>query len=239
MPIERLQKIIAASGVTSRRKAELLITGGRVKVNGKVVDKLGTKADGERDAITVDGKRIGPRPAPVYLMLNKPEKTISMMEDPQGRRTLADFLLPMKGRVFPVGRLDYDADGMVIITNDGEFARKIMHPRSRIKKYYRVKVRGIPDLASIKKLRKGVNLEDGPTAPANVRLVQKMEKNAWLEIAIHEGRNRQVKRMCDAVGHQVMKLTRFRIGDLLMGELNAGEYRKLSPAEVRDLVTAK
>ncbi|MFC1888885.1 pseudouridine synthase [Thermodesulfobacteriota bacterium] len=239
MPIERLHKIIAASGVTSRRKAELLISDGRVRVNGKVVDRLGSKADPERDAITVDGKRIGPRPAPLYIMLNKPEKTISMMEDPRERRTLADFLLPVKGRVFPVGRLDYDAEGMVLITNDGEFARKIMHPRSRVKKYYRVKVRGIPAAAAIKKLRRGVELEDGPTAPANVRLVQRMEKNAWLEIAIHEGRNRQVKRMCEAVGHPVMKLIRFRIGDLVMGELNPGEYRKLSPAEVRGLVNGR
>jgi 23S rRNA pseudouridine2605 synthase len=231
----RLQKLIADAGVASRREAERLIEAGEVTVNGKLVRELGSKADPEHDHVKVRG-RLVPRPAPkVYLALHKPPGTVTTMRDPEGRPTVGDLIAGVRPRVYPVGRLDWDAEGLLLLTNDGDLAAVLAHPRSGVPKTYQVKVKGMPDRAALSRLAAGPRLEDGPTRPAVVRFLRPAEQNAWIEITIREGRNRQVRRMCDAVGHTALKIRRVRFGPIDLGDLRRGTHRPLSAAEVRRL----
>lgn len=231
MTEERLQKILARAGIASRRKAEELILHGHVTVNGRVVTELGTKSDPERDHIKVDGKSIRLQPL-VYLVLNKPKGHVTTLADPEGRPTVADLLRGVKVRVYPVGRLDYDAEGLLLCTNDGELAHRLMHPRYEVPKIYQVKVKGVMEEKAFTKLRRGIVLEEGRTAPARIKPLHKTEANSWIELTIREGWNRQIKRMCERVGHPVLKLQRIRYGPLELGDLPLGQHRMLTPREV-------
>lgn len=231
----RLQKVIANSGLASRRKAEELIIQGRVTVNGQVVRELGTKVDPRKDHVKVDGKHLKPAPPQTFVMLNKPKHVVSTMSDPVGRPTIADLLRGVRVRVFPVGRLDFDGEGLVLLTNDGELAHRLLHPRFHVPKTYLVKVRGMLDDEDLRALERGVELEDGWTAPAVVKKVGKATENSWLEITIYEGRTHQVKRMLDAVGHPVLRLKRTRFGPLALGDLPVGQYRYLTDREANAL----
>ncbi|MBI5196719.1 MAG: rRNA pseudouridine synthase [Nitrospirae bacterium] len=228
---ERLQKILSKSGIASRRNAEEMILEGRVKVNGRIA-VLGTKADFEKDHIKVDGKLIRRFEPKVYIVFNKPEKCITSLYDPEGRPTVKDFLKGVKVKVYPVGRLDYDSEGLLLLTNDGELANAVLHPKGEIPKTYLVKVEGILDDEDIRKLEKGVKLKDGLTAPAKIRKIRKAEVNSWLEITIHEGRNRQVRRMFEKIGHEILKLRRIRINGIELEKLPSGCYRHLTDEEV-------
>ncbi|MBI5682962.1 MAG: rRNA pseudouridine synthase [Deltaproteobacteria bacterium] len=242
---ERLQKIIAQAGIASRRAAEQMILEGRVLVNNRTAAELGTKADPEKDIIKVDGKRILFDTQKVYILLNKPKGCISTAFDPQQRETVVDLIktgargkgqgAKIKARVFPVGRLDFDAEGAILLTNDGELTNKLIHPRYKIPKKYLVKVSDAPDEKDIEKLRKGVHLEDGRTLPADVKFVKKTETNSWLEITVYEGRNRLIKRMCFAIGHSVLKLKRIEFAGIKLGNLKPAEYRLLTKREVEGL----
>jgi 23S rRNA pseudouridine2605 synthase len=231
----RLQKMIASSGLSSRRKAETLITAGRVTVNGKVVTELGTKVDPERDHVKVDGKHLEGAQPFVYLMLNKPKNVMSTLDDPGGRDTVKDFLHGVSVRVFPVGRLDFDSEGLMLLTNNGELAQALLHPRYHVPKTYLIKVKRVLTDDEIAQLQQGVQLEDGMTSPAVVKKVKKAEQNSWLEITIREGRKHQVKRMLEAVGHPVIKLMRIRMGPLSLGDLAPGEFRFLTDREANAL----
>jgi 23S rRNA pseudouridine2605 synthase len=233
--LERLQKIISAAGVASRRAAEDIILEGRVRVNGKVVSELGSMADPGKDHIKVDGKLINPQQPQTYIMLYKPAGYITTMSDPEKRPTVQDFLKGVRTRVYPVGRLDYNTEGMLLLTNDGDFAHLITHPSHELPKTYLVKVKGQLDDATLEKLAKGIYLDDGKTAPARVRKVRREEANSWIEIAIYEGRKRQVRRMMDRVGHSVIRLKRIKIGPISLGDLPMGTYRHLTPDEVKML----
>ena len=215
-----------------------MILEGRVKVNGVVVTELGSSADPGRDRIEVDGRPIPRRERKVYYILNKPTGYVTTMHDPQGRPTVAELTKEVRERIFPVGRLDYDTSGLIVITNDGELANALAHPRRKVDKRYHVKVKGVPEGKAIERLAKGVILEDGITAPARVRILKIHKNNAWLEIIIHEGRKRQVRRMCEAVGHRVLKLKRVGIGPITLGDLKPGEMRKLTEGEVMALKKA-
>src|SRR3954451_16737536 len=233
--MERLQKVIARAGIASRRKSEELIKEGRVKVNGKVVTELGLKVS-PSDKVEVDEIQIE-KEEPVYFLLYKPRGVISSVSDEKGRKVVTDFFQHFKERIFPVGRLDYDTSGLLVLTNDGEFANLLMHPKSEIDKVYVAKVKGIPSKENLRKLEKGIRLEDGKTAPAKVKLLSADNKKqtAIVEIAIHEGRNRQVRRMFEAIGNEVLKLKRERYGFLTLNGLKAGEARELTPHEVKML----
>jgi 23S rRNA pseudouridine2605 synthase len=233
--MERLQKVIARAGIASRRKAEELITGGRVKVNGQIVTELGTKVSSS-DKVEVNEIPIE-RETPVYFLLYKPRGVISSVHDDKGRKVVTDFIPHLVERLYPVGRLDYDTSGLVIMTNYGEFANILMHPSGEIEKVYVAKTKGIPSKENLRKLEKGIMLEDGKTAPAKVKMLSmdKKKQTAIIEIAIHEGRNRQVRRMFEAIGHEVLKLKRERYGFLTLGGLKAGDARELTPHEVKQL----
>jgi len=232
---ERLQKILSAAGISSRRAAEDIILEGRVRVNGKVVTELGAKADPDKDHVKVDGKLINPKQPKAYIMLNKPVGFVTTMSDPEGRPIVADLLKGIKVRVYPVGRLDYDTEGLLLLTNDGDFAHLVTHPRHELPKTYLVKVKGFLEDRNVENLEQGVFLKDGRTAPARVRKLRKEESNSWVEITIHEGRKRQVRRMIDFTGHSVIKLKRTKVGSLNLGELPVGAYRYLTPDEVKGL----
>jgi cytidylate kinase len=237
--MERLQKVLAHAGVASRRRAEELILAGRVQVNGQVVTELGMKVDAERDAIAVDGGAIRPPAARTYILLHKPRGVLSTTDDPRGRPTILD-LVETRARVYPVGRLDKDSEGLILLTDDGALAHQLTHPRYEHEREYRVLVRGRPDSVALRRLREGVELEDGMTWPAVVRPEVAEagggEENAtWLRMVIHEGRKRQVRRMCQAVGHPVQRLIRVRMGSLELGELPSGVWRYLVDEEIRAL----
>jgi 23S rRNA pseudouridine2605 synthase len=235
--MERLQKILARAGVASRREAERWIVGGRVAVNGTVVRKLGTQADPRKDSIKVDGKRLKVASEPVYYAFHKPIATITTVNDPEHRPDLKPYIdrLGEKARLFPVGRLDYNSTGLLLLTNDGELAQRLMHPRYGVNKVYHVKLSSCPTEKDFALLRKGIRLEDGITAPARARVLEKLKKNAWVEIEIHEGRNRQVRRMFEALGYFVEKLIRVRVGPVGLGMLPPGGIRPLSEVEIRTL----
>jgi 23S rRNA pseudouridine2605 synthase len=235
---ERLQKLISQAGLASRRAAEALILAGRVTVNGVVVTELGSKADPAVDTITLDGKPFKPVSSHIHILLNKPAGFMTTLDDPEGRRLVTDLLPEIKERVYPVGRLDYNTEGLLLLTNDGEWANKLMHPRHEIDKEYHVRIRGKVHQSQIDQLESGVMLDDRPTAPATVRLIKDGEHNDWLSITIHEGRNRQVRRMCEAVSLSVVRLKRVRYGMLELGALKPGLYRNLTESEVRDLLVA-
>lgn len=238
MAVERLQKIIAAAGVASRRKAEELIRSGRVRVNGQTVTELGVKADAEHDHIRVDGKLLVHRPHPVYLLLNKPKGIVTTLSDPQGRPTIISLLSGVKTRVYPVGRLDYASEGLLLLTNDGGLAEKLMKAASEFPKTYLVKVSGKPTDEAIARLRSGVSIIAPPgrrvkTAPTKIRLL-KDAPNPWYEITLIEGRNRQIRRMFEQVGHHVEKIRRVRYGPLQL-DVPPGHFRRLSREEVTRL----
>lgn len=232
--VERLQKILANAGVASRRKCEELIKEGKVAVNDVIVRELGAKADPERDVITVNGKPIK-REQKLYLIFHKPKGVITTMSDPQGRTTVRDYLKGIKERVYPVGRLDYDTEGLLLLTNDGELANKLTHPKHHVPKTYLATVEKVPHGNDLEKLKRGIRLEDGMTAPAEVEYhdVDADGKQATISITIHEGRNRQVRRMFEAIGHPVIRLKRVSFGGIHLGGLQRGKYRKLTPEEVQ------
>lgn len=229
---ERLQKVLARAGIGSRRACEVLIAAGRVTVNGSPA-RLGQRIDPEQDLVEVDGVHIGVRPGLVYYLLNKPAGVVSTVSDTHGRQTVVD-LVPPEPRVFPVGRLDADTEGLLILTNDGELAHRLTHPSFGVEKEYLAKVQGHPSRGAIRRLREGIELDDGPTAPAEASLVAP----DLVRIVIHEGRNRQVRRMCEAIGHPVVRLVRQRIGPLRDRKLAPGSWRALTQDEVRALERA-
>jgi 23S rRNA pseudouridine2605 synthase len=234
---ERLQKVLARAGLGSRRACEELIDDGRVEVNGEVAT-LGRRIDPEHDRVTVDGVTIPVRPGLVYYLLNKPAKVVTTASDPEGRPTVMD-LVPSEPRVFPVGRLDWDTEGVLLLTNDGDLAHGLTHPSRGVPKTYLAEVTGgIPGRAALRRLREGVDLDDGRTAPARVRVAQTTPTGAAVEIVIHEGRNRQVRRMCEAVGHPVRRLVRTRFGPLQDRRLAPAEWRPLTSDEIQALYAA-
>ncbi len=228
----RLQKVLSQAGIASRRVAEDLIEQGRVSVNG-VIAQLGARVDTESDVVEVDGVHIGVKKGLVYYLVNKPAGVISTVRDTHGRPTVTE-LVPEDPPVVPVGRLDAETEGLLLLTNDGDLTFRLTHPRFGVEKEYLVSVRGRPSRSAVRELRDGVELDDGMTAPAKVAMVDE----STLKITIHEGRNRQVRRMCAAVGHEVVRLVRFRIGPLVDPHLKPGEYRDLTQAEVRELERA-
>lgn len=227
---ERLQKVLAVRGWGSRRVCEDMIAAGRVTVNGEVA-VLGRRVDVEADAVEVDGVPIGTKPGLVYYLLNKPEGVVTTAHDPQGRPTVVQ-IVPEEPRVYPVGRLDVATEGLLLLTNDGDLAHRLAHPSHGVEKEYLAEVSGSPGTGAVRRLRDGVELDDGMTAPAKVS----QPSPGVLRITIHEGRNRQVRRMCEAVGHPVQRLVRVRIGPLRDAQLAPGEWRELTQAEVRSLV---
>ena len=204
-------------------------------VNGKTVTELGTKVDPTRDHVKVDGKHLSAAQPFVYLMLNKPKNVVSTLDDPGGRTTVKDYLRGVSVRVFPVGRLDFDSEGLMLLTNHGDLAQAMLHPRYHVPKTYLIKVKGVLTDEDIRNLERGVKLDDGMTGPAQVKKVRKVEANSWLEITIREGRKHQVKRMLESVGHPVIKLLRIRMGSLALGDLQPGEFRFLTDREANAL----
>lgn len=235
----RLQKLLAAAGVASRRDAEKLITDGRVTLNGQTVTQLGTKADPDVDTVCVDGQPIDLHPKKVYILLNKPRGYTSTREDPHAPKVVIDLVRDVNTHVYPVGRLDVDTEGLLILTNDGDFAMKITHPKHKIPKTYRAEVRGLVAQEILSILSRGIMLEDGFTAPAKTHLVgmNTARQASTVDITITEGRKRQVRRMFETVGHPVVRLTRTKIGNLTLGKLKPGEWRFLTPEEVQGLVS--
>lgn len=238
--MERLQKILAHAGLASRREAEQWIREGRVSVNGAVVRTLGIRADPDRDKIKVNGKLIPQPSLPRYFLLHKPAGLIISMHDPQGRAHLGEWLEPSRkhGRLFPVGRLDTNSSGLLLLTNDGELAQRLTHPRYGISRGYWVKISGCPSRAELDRLRQGIRLEDGMATPSHVRILKLLKKKAWLEIELREGRYREVRRLFKALGYFVEKLVRTRFGPIGLGSLGPGETRPLFPKEIAALKKA-
>jgi 23S rRNA pseudouridine2605 synthase len=242
MSEERLQKIISTAGVASRRAAEELITQGRVEINGEVVRTLGTKADPERDEIKVDGRRIKEQKRKRYILLYKPRGYVTTRSDPQGRPTVMDLLKGVKEYVYPVGRLDYDSEGLLLLTNDGDLAARLMHPSHEVEKVYEARVRGVPAPEDLERLAKGVVIDGRRTAPAKIRLAERPPKvtasgaeQTFVEVVLHEGRQRQVRRMFESIGHPVARLRRVRIGPIVDDDIPIGHWRELDPQEVARL----
>jgi 23S rRNA pseudouridine2605 synthase len=251
VPAERLQKIIAAAGIASRRKAEELITQGRVAVNGQIVSELGSKADPERDHIKIDGKLLRGPQRNIYLLLNKPKGYVTTVSDPEGRPTVMDLVKNVGQRIYPVGRLDYASEGLLLLTNDGELANHLTRAASHVPKTYMVKVSGQPTEQEIQKLRRGIRISGRPvrahagsrpappreapvhTAPAQIRLMKEAE-NPWYEVTLIEGKHRQIRRMFEEIGHHVEKIKRVRYGPLAL-DVEPGQFRELAPWEVRSL----
>jgi len=234
LPLERIQKILARAGVASRREAERMMIEGRVTVNGQIVDTLGYKADPSKDHIKIDGKRLKGFEPRVILLLNKPRGYLSTVKDPEGRPTVMDLLKRRKWRIYPVGRLDFDAEGLLLLTNDGNIAQ-LSHPRFSIPRTYWVKVKGVPDEQRLIQLKEGVKLEDGKASVESFALLRQKEKNSWVQVVVTEGRNRLVKRIFAAIGHPVLKLKRVGYGPIRLGNLPIGQFRYLTPAEVEGL----
>jgi len=225
---------MARCGVASRRKCEEIITSGRVKVDNIVVSELGAKIDCKIHVVSIDDKIIVPEENKVYIMLNKPEGYVSTVKDEKDRNTILD-LVKVEERVYPIGRLDYDTSGLILLTNDGEVYNKIIHPRVAIDKVYIARVKGIPDNEKIHRFEKGINIGDYVTAPGNCEIIKRYDNSCELKIIIHEGKNRQVRRMCDAIGHPVIALKRVSIGSIKLGSLPKGKWRFLSEKELEFL----
>jgi 23S rRNA pseudouridine2605 synthase len=239
--VDRLQKILSHAGVASRRAAEKLIAEGRVTVNGRTVYEMGTKADPATDDIRVDGRRVKGAERLRYILLNKPAGYVTTRSDPQRRRTVMDLLEGVREYVYPVGRLDYDTEGLLLLTNDGDLAETLTHPRREVERTYEAHVAGVPDHEALEELRRGIPLDGRRTQGADVLLLNKRpnDREGVLIVTIREGRNRQVRRMLEAVGHPVRKLRRTRIGPISDRRLKPGEWRDLSPAEVALLQRAE
>ena len=235
--MERLQRIIAHAGLASRRQAEQWILDGRITVNGRRVRELGTRADAARDSIRVDGRAVRPAASRAYLAFHKPAGVITTMRDTEGRPSVADYLRAggHPSGVVPAGRLDYGTSGLLLLTNDGDLAYRLTHPRYGVPKTYEVKLSGMPSETQLERLRRGVRLEDGVTAPADVRVLRRLKQKAWIEVELHEGRYREIRRMVEAVGHTVERLARSRFGPVALGQLGRGEMRPLTAAEVTRL----
>jgi len=232
---ERLQKILSQAGITSRRHAEELIASGHVQVNGHLVTQLGSKANPRTDRITIDGRLLKPADAPLYILLHKPVNVVTTLSDPEGRPTVRQYVPEVRARIYPIGRLDFHSSGLLLLTNDGELALRLTHPRYGVRKSYHVKVKGTPTVETLAHLAAGVHLEEGRTGPAQVRVLRHGEGKTWLEITIGEGRKREIRRMCERVGHQVEKLTRVALGPLTLGKLVPGQHRMLTEREVFEL----
>jgi 23S rRNA pseudouridine2605 synthase len=234
----RLQKILADLGVASRRKSEAIIEEGRVTVNGTVAE-IGQKADPELDHIKLDGKLLTRRPGPkVYYAFHKPRGVVSTLEDPQERPNVGDYLRRIKARVYPIGRLDFDSEGLLLLTNDGEFTQAVLHPSKKTPKVYQVKVKGVLSDEDIAAIEKGIYLEDGKTAPAKVKKLRKTRENSWIELTIHEGKKRQIRRMLFRVGHSVVRLVRVKVSGIEITGLAPGEMRPLTKNEL-DMLRSK
>lgn len=242
MKPERLQKIIAAAGFASRREAEEMIRSGRVTLNGRTVTELGTKALAERDHIKVDGKLLTRAEEHRYLLLYKPKEVMTTVSDPEGRKTVLDLIRGVKERIYPVGRLDFHSEGLIVLTNDGELAYKISHPTHGSVKTYHVKVRGVPEERLIDKLRRGITIDGRRTLPCEISRIRTTgrsddEGNSWFEIHLREGRTQQIRKMYKALGHPVSKLKRVAIGPISDSRLTVGQWRELTPQEVKLLAT--
>jgi len=234
---ERLQKILSKAGIASRRKAERLIQEGRVQVNGTVVTQLDFKADPSRDHIRVDGKRIKRLEPRVYIAVNKPRGVLCTRADPLDRPIVTDLLKGAKCHPYPVGRLDADSEGLVILTTDGDFFHRTAHPRHHTPRTYLVKVKGMPDVRDVQLLKRGVKLRDGMTHPADVDLIKALKANSWWKVVVTEGRNRLVRRMFEKTGHPVLRLRRVKYGSVKLGDLKPGQYRYLNREEVDSLLS--
>lgn len=233
---ERLQKIISAAGIDSRRHAEKLITAGRVSVNDVVVRELGVKADAEKDIIRVDGKIISVEKTMVYVALYKPAGYVTTLSDPEHRPTVVDLIGDVPERVYPVGRLDYDSEGLLFLTNDGDFAQKIQHPRFQMPKIYRVKIQGRLTKDELMQMGKGIKLEDGTFRPENIQIEKFNDKSCWLTLTLREGKNRIIRRGFEAAGHRVARLVRESIGAVSLGPLKEGTWRHLTKKEIGQLL---
>ncbi len=232
----RLQKFLASAAIASRREAEEMILNGRVSVNGRRITELGVKIDPDIDHVEVDGKPVMAETEKIYVLFYKPQYCLTTKNDPQGRRTVYDLLKGLPDHLAYVGRLDWDAEGALILTNDGEFVHRLTHPAHKVHKTYEVKVKGLPDNDALDRLRRGIRLKDGKTAPAEVEVVLITEKgNSWLRMVIYEGRKNQIKRMINAIGHRVIRLVRTHIGDVFIGDLMPGQWRYLTDSEVESL----
>jgi len=233
--IVRLQKYLAEAGIASRRKSEELILNGRISVNGKIVSELGTKVDGENDIIEFDGKRVFKDKKYVYIIFNKPEGCVTTVKDQFDRKTVLSYFKDIKERIYPVGRLDYDTSGLLILTNDGELTYTLTHPKHNVSKTYIARVDKAPSKDDVLKFKNGIVIDGYKTAPAVLKIIKKEEKGAVLQIIINEGRNRQVRKMCAAVGCAVLRLKRVAVGNIKLGGLKKGEYRFLNDKEVKYL----
>jgi pseudouridine synthase len=235
----RLNRFLSVSGIASRRAADDLIQQGRVEVNGRVVTTLGIQVEPDRDDVRVDGRRVRAAPERRYLVMNKPRGVVATRADPEGRTTVVDLLARagIRGYFYPVGRLDFDSEGLLLLTNDGAFAERVSHPRYHLERTYEVLVAGVPDERDLGRLRRGIDLDGRRTRPARVRLLRtqpgRSGDRALLEVTLREGRNRQVRRMCDAIAHPVDRLRRTRLGPLALGRMKPGAIRDLTPAELR------
>ncbi len=244
MQLERLQKIIAHAGFASRREAETMIREGRVTVNGQVITELGSRANADKDHIKVDGKLITHAEPHRYILLYKPKEVMTTVEDPQGRRTVIDLVRGIRERIYPVGRLDFHSEGLVLLTNDGDLAFKVSHPTHGSVKTYHVKVRGVPEERIIDKLQRGITLEGKRTLPCEIERLKTTgrndeEGNSWFEVKLREGRTQQIRKMFQAVGHPVSKLRRVAIGPIADPKLTPGVWRELTKQEVKMLATMK
>ena len=229
---ERLQKIIRNSGIASRREAEKWITSGRISIDGVIVTELGTQADQETQVICIDGVPLRKSESHVYYLFYKPTSVVTTLHDPQGRPTIVDFIKEIPERIFPVGRLDQDTEGLLVLTNDGNLMNGLLHPSREIPKIYQVKVKGIPDEKTLNDLRNGVELTDGKTAPAKVKLLKSEKDTALLEIIIHEGKNRQVRKMTASINHPTLRLIRVKVGDFELGNLKSGEWVQIKKSDL-------
>ncbi len=235
---QRLQKILAQAGIASRRGSEQLIKAGRIRVNGMLVGEMGTKVDPMIDIITFDGQRIDIEEKKTVLV-NKPPGYVTTLSDPQGRLVVADLVADIPLRLFPVGRLDFDTEGALLMTNDGELAERILHPRYEVKKTYQAEVRGIPSRPQLLRLEQGVIIDGSQTWPAAIRILQQRQDRSLIEIVIHEGKKRQVRKMFQAIGHRVLHLKRTAYGDLRLGDLASGKYRVLGHTDIKKIFSGK